>query len=1332
MDRPRRYNVRRVVNEARRLLEDEITKRVLYYGIRSDGTTLDPARLPHLTPADLETRRQLDQAIEKETVGGLSRQQATARYIRHVGFTCLNRFAALRAMEVRGFIKETIIPRARYGGRSLRERDVAEANPALSPDQALRQSLLQAFREVGQEIKVLFDTDDEYSLVFPEARACRDLIQLLSEEIPEEDWHEDEIIGWIYQYYNEEARAEFKKSRRKPTADDIPVINQFYTPHWVVRVLADNTLGRLWLEMQGRCPRLVEEDGGQKLNDPRLGAPDPEAEPEAFAAWLRTPQSLISNTQYRIPDTVDTFCSYLVPLRNEPPPREKKRAREIKVLDPAAGSGHFLVYAFDILYRIYREDEPHTPPHEIPALILEHNLYGIDIDLRAVQLAALSLYLKARTAYGAVIQESDESPESVVPFRIRKLNLVCADARIADGRRRAEFLRRFSHDRALQVIFNRLFEDLNNTNELGSLLKVREPFERLMEARKAKLMEPPSPQMHLPELKQQLDLSDVETTVRREQTLEDMLEALRQFEREAMETRDMGTLLFATETEKSVGLLALLSQKYDVVLMNPPYGKVAVETKKYLREYYPRTHADAYAAFFEQAIELLCSHGYVGALTGRTFMFLRSFQKLREEIFQTEALPQMMLDLGFNVLDEATARYAATVLRRNQSRSGCHSEQIITFFRLTRFGEDEKQVAFEDGLAHVGGQEQARLVVDPYAASMSDLAQVPGTPYAYWASSTARALFTKHPPLDRDVAGEAKAKKVADVKSGLSTADDRRFTRRFWEVLCESIGDGKRWVPFNKKGRKRFFSDIDLVVNWANDGQEIRDFPNATIRTEAFYFRAGLTWASIVTSDRLEASPVPAGCIFSPSGGGGMIFLTSEELWFPLAGVLNSTTVGFLFELLNPLAHSREVGTVARLPISSAAINNEAVGRMAHESCDLLREWHTGNEVSTIFIKPWLLRVLHGFDPNERPITGHPFAREYQSADWPSLQEIRAIRGSPKMPLRQLAELCVQRKEMADAHVEELQRLIDEEVYRIYEISDEDRALIERELTLRRGERPDGEEETEEREEEEGTEETGGEFDIEAVEDAENRIANHVKRLVSFYVRQAIEADDDGIVPLDESLDDNLLAALRQRIAADFGADQVRRVEREIGDILDKSLSQWLAQDYFDFHVSLYKRRPIFWQLASYRLRRGRGGAPGAFSCFLHYHKLTRDTIPKVQAFYLRPLKERAQREREYRFRELEAARAAGDRRRASRLSKEYEAAVKRIEELEAFDAALSEVHNPRARPWPLPANPRWVDRAIAEVRDNGWTPILDHGVRVNIEPLKEAKVLAKAADRVK
>jgi len=1322
MDRPRRYNVRRVVNEARRLLEDEITKRVLYYGIRADGTTLDPAKLPHLTPADLETRRRLDQAIEKEMVGGLSRRQAVARYIRHVGFTYLNRFAALRAMEVRGFIRETVIPRARYGGRSLRERDVAEANPSLSPDQALRQSLLQAFSEVGQEIKVLFDTDDEYSLVFPEARTCRDLIQLLSGEIPEEDWHEDEIIGWIYQYYNEEARAEFKKSRRKPTADDIPVINQFYTPHWVVRVLADNTLGRLWLEMQGRIPnqRISESANGPTsreeaewvICDQRIGVPDPRADPETFAAWLRDPASAAPA------DTVDTFCSYLVPLRNEPPPREKKQAREIKVLDPAAGSGHFLVYAFDILYRIYREDEPDTPPHEIPALILEHNLYGIDIDLRAVQLAALSLYLKARTAYGAAIRESDESPESVVPFRIRKLNLVCADARIADGRLRAEFLRRFAgRDRALQVIFNRLFEDLNNTNELGSLLKVREPFERLLEARKARLMEPLSPQMHLPQLKQQLDLSDVEATVQREQTLEDMLEALRQFEREAMEAQDMGTLLFATEAEKSVGLLALLSQKYDVVLMNPPYGRMPPVAKAYCKRHYPRTHHDIYAAFIEQTVELCQSGGFVGMLTSRTFMFLSSLQALRKVVLTELAYPEMIIECGLGVLDGAAVYTAASVVRKNPGVDS--TKQSCLFGRLTGFGTDEKEPA----LAHAIQSWPCSKGLVWFDVVLASLTQVRGGAYAYWVPESVRTIFGEFPPLDRDLADRPHQPKITDAKAGLQTGDEIQFTRRFWEVGHVSVSQGRAWVPLTRdEDVCPYYGDTQGVVWWQNNGADIKSFDGSYVRNEQFYFRAGITW-KLKSTDIRRFRYLPPGTIFDVKGSS--LFPTRDEGIWSILALLDSSLyqVGMLMQTK---ALDWHVGYVARLPWTPFA-NKSTLNMKAMESYSVLREWHSGNETSTIFIKSWLLQVLHGFDPNERPVTGHPFAREYQPADWPSLHQIRAIRGSPDMPLRQLAELCVQRKEMMDARVEELQRLIDEEVYRLYEISDEDRALIERELALRRGEGPEGEEETEEIEGEEGEE-----FDIGTVENAEERIADHVRRLVSFYVRQAIEADEDGIVPLDESFDDNLVAAVRQHIATDFGADQVTRVEQEIGDILGKSLSEWLAQDYFDFHVSLYKRRPIFWQLASYRLRRGRGGAPGTFSCFLHYHKLTRDTIPKVQAFYLRPLKERAQREREYRFRELESARAAGDRGRVRRLSKEYEAAVKRIEELDAFDAALIQVHNPRSRPWPLPANPRWVDHAIAEVRDNGWTPILDHGVRVNIEPLKEAKLLHRAADRVK
>ena len=212
MDRERRNNLRRAINRCREILEDDINKRLAYFGIHPEGF-MNPSKLTHLNQEDFDRRERLEQVIEKEKIGGISQDEATKRYIRHVGFTYLNRFAALRAMEVRGLIKETIIRRDKYGGRSLREMEIAEHSPSLSPDEILRENLLQAFQEVSKEIKVLFDIDNEYSLVFPGIRACSDIMKLLTEDITEDDWKQDDIIGWIYQYYNEEARREYRRKR---------------------------------------------------------------------------------------------------------------------------------------------------------------------------------------------------------------------------------------------------------------------------------------------------------------------------------------------------------------------------------------------------------------------------------------------------------------------------------------------------------------------------------------------------------------------------------------------------------------------------------------------------------------------------------------------------------------------------------------------------------------------------------------------------------------------------------------------------------------------------------------------------------------------------------------------------------------------------------------------------------------------------------------------------------------------------------------------------------------------------------------------------------------
>jgi len=1270
-------------------LEENIEKRLLYFGIRGDGSSLEPAKLSHLTSEDLEVRRRLDEAIEKEMGGRLSRKEAVARYVRHVGFTFLNRLAAIRAMEVRGFIKETIIRKDKYKGRSLRERDIVEANPSLTLDEALKKNLVEAFQEVGEQIKVLFDIDDEYSLVFPETRTCLELIRLLSEGVTEDDWQQDDVIGWIYQYFNSEARKEFRKAKRKPRADDIPVINQFYTPDWIVKALVDNTLGRLWLEMH--------------------------------------PDSKIRE-----------FCIYFVPLKEQPSAREIKRVRDIKILDPACGSGHFLVYAFDLLYRMYLEDEPETPPLEVPTLILENNLFGIDIDLRAVQLAALSLYFKAKKY----------SPS----LRVRGMNLVCADVRIADSGQRLVFLRRFQDDPALQRIFSHLFEELNYTYEIGSLLKVRVPFERLFDERvsgggaQARLSLPITGQAKFGDkglagqTKFAFDTSKESSealltlAIPKERTIEEMLDGLRSFEHEAIEAQDMGRLLFATEAEKSVGLLSILSQKYDVVLMNPPYGRdMPTRTKEYLRRCYPKTHHDYYAAFMEQAIDIAYPEGYVGALVSRTFLFLTWYKWIRENLLKSYARPQLIWDLGFGVLDEARHNWAAFSARKMGSTDEEQvAQQQIAFFRLIEKPDERQKIAaWEEAISTIKQEKEHPLF---YRVTLEELSKIPGTPYSYWTSKALRKLFHQYPPLDRDVARRPNQPKIADVKQGLATADDYRFTRFWWEVPVEQIAatrketfQGKKWVPFaNEVLLFYYFADLQTLINWRNDGEDIRNFPKAVIRSDSFYFQPGLTWSVSINKSQLKKIKqiqripfriLPRCSIFGVAAQG--VIVDAERIWALLA-ICCSKLIYYLSRLIVP-EKMPGTGYTASLPIVLPSISSKKrtkeLGLFANEAYHLLKEWATGEEISTLFIKPWILQVLHGFDLSWRPITQHPLGWQFEWSDWSSAKAIRSIHGSPDMALHELAELCLEQQQMLEERVDNIQKEIDEEVYRTYGISDEDRALIEHELALRRGEQSKGEEVSKEEK---------SRADVVSVDE-------HIKRLISYYVKRAIESDGDGIVPLNEMFPDNLVKKLREFVATDFGVDQVERFESEMHQILGKSLQDWLAQDYFGFHISLYRWRPIFWQLASYRHGRSHN-PPGVFSCFVHYHKdkLTRDTIPKILAHYIPKIKERLTREKEWTFKRLEEARASNDRQRINKLTKEYDTARDQLTELQRFEEALNMVHNPRKDPLKLQENARWVDRALKEVRDNGWNPIIDYGVRVNIESLKEAKLLPSAADRVK
>jgi len=643
LSREQRAQIRQAALRCREILRDAFDQLLTYYGILPD-------RIVSVPQDRQEVQRRLQEAISREAADF---REARERYLKHAVFTFLNRLLALRVAEANGLIVETVATRPEYGNRSRRERDLADAYPDLAtqPEKLAQEALRLAFSEMREKMNehLLFRDDSPYAILMPRLPAYRQIREVLM-NLPEEIWHEFELLGWAYQFFNSEEREQIRRRlRRNPKPDDIPPLNQFYTVGWIVKALVQNTLGRLWLETRPNSPLREKLD-------------------------------------------------YLFPIQNEfRPPARSLSVQEIKVLDPACGSGHFLLGAFDLLLEMWRKERPDLPEWRIPALILEHNLYGVDIDLRACQIAAIALWLKARTTF-----ERLKGNDPNAKFEPKRINIVCADIRFVDSNRKTQFLQQFAHDPVLLSIVKQTLQACENAFEIGSLLRISQPFEQLFRQRikRADELKRKQEQLRLFVLRdEQISLGDVPIPVPKELTVAEIVDRIKEFVRKASEAQDMGSLLFGMDAEYAVQLVDILTEKYDVVLMNPPYGAMPPRCKQYARQHYPRTHNDYYAAFIEQAVNLCKEGGYVGALTGRTFLFLKSFQKLREEILRSDALPEIVWDLGFNVLDEATARYAAFTLRKRHHDDGVDwKKHPVTFFRLTDWDWDEKRVAFEEAL----------------------------------------------------------------------------------------------------------------------------------------------------------------------------------------------------------------------------------------------------------------------------------------------------------------------------------------------------------------------------------------------------------------------------------------------------------------------------------------------------------------------------------------------------------------------------------------------------------------------------------------------------------
>jgi hypothetical protein len=671
------------VPKVRDVLDRDFTAELKRLGIPATGK-LVPIETMSLPEADKGIRARVEALLRRDSLAEGSESKGYENVRRELSYTCLNRLVGLKCMEARGLLylppadnehgapePTSVVTFEEGQARSRYLRDLRAAGGSRykygddAEESLLRDGLTAAYRFMTSEIGILFDPDHEYACLWPTYGCLAKVIEMINNDLPDAAYQAQDFLGWVYQFFNrdEKKRVRDENKGTPRSSYELSVINQFYTPSWVVKALVDNTLGRLWLQMHP---------------DSALRATTPPPLPGEGNWYRPVADYLVPNTGEKIryerltdDGQVETF----------------KRAADIALLDPACGTMHFGQYAFGLFRQMYLDEIQHAgeagwpaepsiqDPAEIPTAIIERNLFGVDIDARAIQIASLSLLL---TAKEAAVGEG----RSPLDVKLRRTNLVVANAvNIGEDQLRALVggLDDRLGSRSLQeALFKTLWENLQNVGELGSLIQVRESVTRVLDEwvdrqAKAKGITRVRAPKETKQLSLEMIVSDLVQDQRKQlelerQLLEDEAELIRQellagLKDAARSAVDPSQRLFAEDTARGLQLLEILSRHYDVVVMNPPYGSFVPKVKDFINSAYKLTKNNIYSVFTERATQLVQDAGYVGALVSSTFVNLKDFEKLRTEILLKRNPMIVMLDLGYGILDDATVEAAAIVLK---------------------------------------------------------------------------------------------------------------------------------------------------------------------------------------------------------------------------------------------------------------------------------------------------------------------------------------------------------------------------------------------------------------------------------------------------------------------------------------------------------------------------------------------------------------------------------------------------------------------------------------------------------------------------------------------
>jgi hypothetical protein len=907
-DQVTRNRLQKFVGEARKLLSEEFTQQLQNtYGLDPvTGGIAELSTLPSLSPSEQQTAILLRDTLEHYLAASHNASQhkdkalviaALDRIVREQAFTVLNRLTALRMAEARQFVMESVSHGYQSKGFQLYQRIAGSSLGETG--QAYQHYLFSVFDELSLDLAVLFDRYSSQGRLFPREAVLLELLDLINHAELEMLWAEDETVGWIYQYFN--SKEERKKMRDESQAPrnsrELAVRNQFFTPRYVVEFLTDNTLGRIWYEMtQGNTALL---DSCQYLvrhpNEIFLKAGEKAREQDGRDTTELSQAELLQQTVY---------------IQHRP----IKDPRDIKMLDPACGSMHFGLYSFDLFEQIYSEawdieaekgsdiffsEEgvvPRTSLHEaypsletflsdVPRLIIEHNIHGVDIDPRAAQIAGLSLWLRAQKSWSANAIKPNQR------HQIQRSNIVCAEPMPGETQLLKEFTSQIQ-PRVLGQLVEEIFDKMQLAGEVGTLLKIEEEIQAAIDEAKSQKDEKAlevqgglfgENKWEVREGKRYYNFGDVSEDfwAQAEQLI------LTQLELYAESASGEGSgqkRFFAADTAKGFAFVDLCRKRFDVVLMNPPFGAPVTKTKKFMEINYPYIKTDLYGAFVTNGIDRLRRGGLLGALTSRTGFFLSSFEKWRANTFMDKASLDLMVDLGGGVLDAAMVETAAYVISKDPIQDG-----VPVFFKLSN--DVDKAIPLKNKVNNFDR--------DVFVRKISSFRSFPKSPFCYWLSNKVSNKILLSKKVEPD---------FGRVVVGVQTDNDFRFVRLWHEVEESRLGasiadsfDGKSWVGFLKGDSSNpFYLDHNLILNWSNDGEEVRaateNAPGGRVNNELDYCKPGISWTK--RSAHFVPHIVPKGCIpsvsryqYIPNDGG-----TSTDIISMLA-LLSSEFINFVAKL---------------------------------------------------------------------------------------------------------------------------------------------------------------------------------------------------------------------------------------------------------------------------------------------------------------------------------------------------------------------------------------------------------------------------------------------------